>query len=137
MQITFWVHQKEKAKREILSKCTSETLHTDDRELPTDFFFSGCYQPIRDGIWLCIIIAVCSYLKIGCYRFLLLLALFACIHVHTHFALKNAPLLRIETWSCTIYISFLANVFLISRNEILIKMQIYDFLQSLIFSSIT
>jgi hypothetical protein len=58
MQITFWVHQKEKAKREILSKCTSETLHTDDRELPTDFFFRDAISRLGMGFGFCIIIAV-------------------------------------------------------------------------------
>ena len=71
MQITFWVHQKEKAKREILSKCTSETLHTDDRELPTDFFF-GMLSADQGWDLAFVLLQLCSYLKIGCYRFLLL-----------------------------------------------------------------
>ena len=32
------VYQNEKAKREILSKCSGENLYTDDKELPTDIW---------------------------------------------------------------------------------------------------
>ena len=98
-------------------------------------FFSGCYQPIRDGIWLlyyysCVLISKLDVIDFCCCQLL-----FACIHVHTHFALKNAPLLRIEIWSYQ-YVPFLEKVFLISRNEIIIKLQIYNPLQALILSSI-
>ena len=57
--------------REILSKCTSETLHTDDRELPTDFFFRDAINRLGMGFGF-VLLQLCSYLKIGCYRFLLL-----------------------------------------------------------------
>ena len=98
-------------------------------------FFFGMLSTDQGWDLAFVLLQLCSYLKIGCYRFLLLLALFACIHVHTHFALKNAPLLRIEIWSYQ-YVPFLEKVFLISRNEIIIKLQIYNPLQALILSSI-